>query len=161
MDLNYLIKVKSKFRQHSRCRGEDHVVTPSPGGIWLSTAFSQLSGTLLGQLVLRFLLLPPPPYSLGALSQGVLLGFPGGRTVSVHVPARSLQLCLTLYNPLDYSPPGSSVPGILQAKVLEWVAMPSSRRSSQPRDRNHISYVSCIGKQVLYHSHHLGRPVVC
>ena len=138
MDLNYLIKVKSKFRQHSRYRGEDHVVTPSLGGIWLSTAFSQLSGTLLGQVVLRFLLLPP------VLPEGSVSGCPprfsrSRRTVSVHVPAKSLQLCLTLYNPLDCSPPGSSVPGILQAKTLEWVAMPSSRRSSQPRDRNHIS----------------------
>ena len=35
--------------------------------------------------------------------------------------------------------------------MLKWVAMPSSRESSQPRDRTHISHVSCIGRQVLYH----------
>ena len=46
--------------------------------------------------------------------------------------AKSLQLCPTLCDPMDYSPPGSSVHGILQARLLEWVAMPSSRRSSQP-----------------------------
>ena len=40
------------------------------------------------------------------------------------------------------SPPGSSVHGILQARILEWSAMPSSRGPSQPRDRTHISYVS-------------------
>ena len=40
--------------------------------------------------------------------------------------------------------------GILQAKILEWVAMPSSRASSWPRDQNRISYFSCIGRQVLY-----------
>ena len=40
----------------------------------------------------------------------------------------------TLCNPMDCSPPGSSVHGILQARILEWVAMPSSRGSSQPRD---------------------------
>ena len=40
--------------------------------------------------------------------------------------------CLTLCNPVNCSPPGSSVHGILQARVLEWVAMPSSRGSSQP-----------------------------
>ena len=37
--------------------------------------------------------------------------------------AKSLQLCLTLSNPIDSSPPGSSVPGILQARILEWVAI--------------------------------------
>ena len=41
-------------------------------------------------------------------------------------------------------PPGSSVCGILQATILEWVAMPSSRGSSWPRDQTHISYISCI-----------------
>ena len=47
---------------------------------------------------------------------------------------------------MDCGPPGSSIQGILQAKILEWVAMPSSRGSSWPRDRTHISYVSCIGR---------------
>ena len=61
---------------------------------------------------------------------------------------------------MDYCPPSSSVPGILQARILEWVAMPSYRGSSQPRDRNCNSYVSCIGRWVLffYHWHHLGSP---
>ena len=69
--------------------------------------------------------------------------------------AKSLQLCLTLCNPIDCSLPGSSAQGILRARILEWVAISSSRRSSQPRDRTHISYVSCIGRWVLYH---LGHP---
>ena len=43
------------------------------------------------------------------------------------------QSCLTLCNPTDCSPPGSSVHGILQARILEWVAMPSSKGSSLPR----------------------------
>ena len=46
--------------------------------------------------------------------------------------------------------------GILQARIQEWVAMPSSRGSSQPRDGTCVSYVSCVGRQVLYHYHHLG-----
>ena len=50
-----------------------------------------------------------------------------------------IQLCLTLWDPMDYSPPGSSVHGILQARILEWVAMPSSGGSSQPRDWTRIS----------------------
>ena len=52
---------------------------------------------------------------------------------------------------IDYSPLGSSVHGILQAKILEWVAMPFSTGSSWPRDQARVSYVSCIGRQVLYH----------
>ena len=64
--------------------------------------------------------------------------------------AKSLQLCLTLGDPMDCSPPGSSVRGILQARILEWVAMPSSRGSSQPRDQTRVSSISCVGKQILY-----------
>ena len=52
------------------------------------------------------------------------------------VHAKSFQLCPILCNPMDCSLPGSSVHRILQARILEWVAMPSSRGSSQPRDRN-------------------------
>ena len=48
--------------------------------------------------------------------------------------AKSLQSCLTLCNSMDYSLPVSSIHGILQARILEWVEMPSSRESSQPRD---------------------------
>ena len=51
---------------------------------------------------------------------------------------------------MDYSPPVSSVHGIFQARILEWVAMPSSMGSSQPRDWTHVSYVCCIGGQILY-----------
>ena len=48
--------------------------------------------------------------------------------------AKLLQLCLTLCDPMDCSPPDSSVHGILQARILKWVAISSSRVSSQPRD---------------------------
>ena len=54
--------------------------------------------------------------------------------------------------------PGSSVHGILQAGVLEWIAMPSSRESSWTRDQIFISNISCISRQVLYHKHNLRRP---
>ena len=65
---------------------------------------------------------------------------------------------VSLCNPMDCSPPGSSVHGILQARILEWVAMPSCRGSSLPRDWTHVSYVSCIGRWVLCHQRHLGSP---
>ena len=63
--------------------------------------------------------------------------------------AKLLQSCPTLCNPIDCSLPGSSFHGILHARILEWVAMPSSRGSSQPRDRTHISCISCIGRWLL------------
>ena len=44
------------------------------------------------------------------------------------------QSCLTPCNPMDHSPPGSSVHGVLEARILEWIAMVSSRGSSRPRD---------------------------
>ena len=52
---------------------------------------------------------------------------------------------------MECSQPGSSVHRILQARILEWVAMPSSKCSSQPRDQTHISYTFCIDRWVLYH----------
>ena len=62
------------------------------------------------------------------------------------------QLCLTLCNPMEWSPPGSSVHGILQARIEEWITMPSSRGSSQPRDGTHVSCIFSIGRQIFYHS---------
>ena len=67
-----------------------------------------------------------------------------------------IKFCKTLCDSTDCSPPGSSVHRILQAGILEWVAMPSSRGPSLPRDQTHVSYVSCVARWVLYHWHHLG-----
>ena len=58
------------------------------------------------------------------------------------------QLCLTLCNTMDCSPPDFSVHGIIQARILEWITISSSRGSSWPRDWTHVS---CIGSQILYH----------
>ena len=57
--------------------------------------------------------------------------------------AKSLQLCLTLCDPMDCSPTGSSVHRTLQARALEWVVIPFSRRSSQPRGWTNVSYIPC------------------
>ena len=59
-----------------------------------------------------------------------------------------IQLFVTLWT---IAPPGTSVHGILQARILEWVAISSFRESSWLRDRIRVSYVSCTGRQVLYH----------
>ena len=64
---------------------------------------------------------------------------------------RSLQSCSILCNPLDCSPPGSSVHGILQSRILEWVVISFSRGSFPARDQTHVSYISCTGRWILYH----------
>ena len=56
-----------------------------------------------------------------------------------------------LCNPMDCSPPGFSVHGIFQARILEWIAISFSRGSSWPRDQTCVSYISCIGRQILHH----------
>ena len=67
-----------------------------------------------------------------------------------------VQLC----DSMDRSPPGSSVHEILQARVLEWVAISSSRGSSSPRDQNWVSYNSCLCRRNLLPLSHLGNPVI-
>ena len=72
--------------------------------------------------------------------------------IKVHDPstcAESLQSCPALCDPINSSLPGSSVHGILQAGILEWVAMPSSRASSQPWDPARVSHISCTDRRVF------------
>ena len=72
----------------------------------------------------------------------------GGEYGEECLPAKSLQSCPTLCNPMDCSPPGSSGHGFLQARILE--DTPSSRGSSRSRDQILISCFSCIGRWILY-----------
>ena len=67
-------------------------------------------------------------------------------------------LCPTLWDPVDCSLPGSSVHAIFQESIPEWVAISCFRGSSWPRDRTHISCVSCIGRWILYHCAILSIP---
>ena len=57
---------------------------------------------------------------------------------------------------MDCSPPGSSLCGISQARILEWVDISSSKRSSWRRDQTHMSCISCTGQQILLPLSHLG-----
>ena len=59
---------------------------------------------------------------------------------------------------MNCNPPGSSVRVILQARILEWAAISSSKESSLSRDQTRVSHVSCIGSLGLYHVCHLGSP---
>ena len=69
--------------------------------------------------------------------------------------------CADSCDPMDCSPPGSSVHRILQERILDWVAMPSSRGSFQTRDRMCVSYIPCIGRLVLYQLSRWEAPVSC
>ena len=59
--------------------------------------------------------------------------------------------CVWLCDPMDCRLPGSSVPRISQARIMEWVAIPFPRGSFRTKDWNLISRISCIGRQILYH----------
>ena len=83
---------------------------------------------------------PFPDIKQGNVTWRLLFNF-----YSLHhacVCVQSLKSCLTLCNPIDCSLPGSSVYGILQARILEWVAVPSSTGSSQPRDQTWVSFIA-------------------
>ena len=86
--------------------------------------------------------------------------FPKGSPNSLLGPAVTYNKCccclvtksyLTLIDPMDCSPPGSSVCGIFQARILEWVAVPSFRGSSLSRDQTRNSCISCIDRPIIYH----------
>ena len=73
---------------------------------------------------------------------GMLKTYYGGWLFSKCVLCLVTQSCLTLCHPMDCSLPGPSVHGILQARILEWVAMPSSRESSRSTDRTSVSCIT-------------------
>ena len=91
---------------------------------------SHFSSTVLQKLC-KCLQIPISPSPLGKENKWIKLC----------VRAKSLPSCPTLCDLMDCNLPSSSVHGILQARILEWVATPSSRGSSQPRDGTHVSYV--------------------
>ena len=119
--------------------GETHSKSPSQG-LWGSVSqepaiqFNWNEGRGPDQSVQS--LVSQGKNALDLKCSGQPLGFPGGLDGEAIKP---LQSCPTVWDPVDYSLTGSSVHGILQARVLEWIAMPSSRGFSQPRDQTCIS----------------------
>ena len=81
--------------------------------------------------------------------------------ISVCLHAKSLQSCPTFCDPMDCILPGFSVHGILQTRIVEWVAISFSRGSSPPRNRTSVSTSSCISRWVIYYYCHLGSPYMC
>ena len=113
------------------CKLKD-VPSPAPGAV---TSFCILLSTDKQKLVKpappfqKLCLCPHPPKTFASLVHFVCL----------ESESEVTQSCPTLCNPVDCSPPGSSVHGILQARILEWVAISFSRGSSRPRDWTQVS----------------------
>ena len=80
-----------------------------------------------------------------------------------YITVRECTMCMhaqsrpTLCDPMDYTPPGSSVHGIFQARILEWIAISFSRRSSQLRDQTCVPCVSCFGG--FFTTEPSGKPI--
>ena len=87
---------------------------------------------------------PPPGIPRNVINTHLALKslLPSVQMSSCAVLCLVTQSCLTFCNPMDCSPPGSSVHEIFQARILDWVAMPSFRGSSQPRDRTQVSHIA-------------------
>ena len=71
--------------------------------------------------------------------------------IYIYIYTNMLSRVWLFCDPMDCCLPGSSVHGIFQARILKWFAISYSRGSSWPRNWNHVSCVSCIGRQILYH----------
>ena len=102
---------KAHLTSHSRMSGSRWVIIPS----WLSGLCVFLKNTL--EMFKKLYI----------------------NIVEFYVKVKVTQLCPTLCHPTDCSPPGSSVQGIHQARILEWVPIPFSRGSSWPKDRTQVS----------------------
>ena len=81
-------------------------------------------------------------------------------TSSLFRCAKSLQSCPVLCNPMDCSPPGSSGHGFSRQEYWSRLSFPPPGHLPDLRDRTCVSYVSCNGRQVLYHQHYLRSPLL-
>ena len=132
----YPLSCKDIAEYFSNC-GSHISSSESPGDLWET----------------QFLIPPSHPSStitksenLGMESVNLFLISTRGHSDTHRSLCVCAQLCLTLFDPIDCSPPDSSVHRIFQARILEWVVVLSSRGSSRPRAQTHIS---CIGRQTI------------
>ena len=139
------------------CMNSLYILDINPlSGIWFTNIFTHLVGGLFILLMVSFAV-----WKLFSLMWSCLLIFAfvaiafGVKSKNNHCRGLSQETCslshVQLFVTPQTSPSVSSVHGILQAKILEWVAISSSRGSSPPRDRTCISCISCISRDILYH----------
>ena len=96
---------------------------------------------------LKIMLFPLAPFLVVGFNNGLNILLWVHHLSFIYLCVLVAQSCPTFHDPMDCSPQGSSVHGILQARILEWVAIPFSRASSQPRDLLHC-------RQILYRLSH-------
>ena len=116
-----------------------------------SQATAEPSGTRWGEKLFFNLENTNSPVKFCFLHVCVCSLFPALRARIVFLCGCVLYCCHVRLRPSGPQPAGASVHRVLQARTLEWVAVPSSRGSPQPRDPGHVSYISCIGRWVLNH----------
>ena len=121
--------------RHTQSVGEPWCFYPAPPNA-RSTCLPVNTGVVLMKPSLEVSLRTPLP------AVSLMCSPPASPGTYTPVISDLTQSCPTLCNPMDCSPPGSSVLGILEGRILEWVAISFSRGSCQPRDRMHISCVS-------------------
>ena len=92
------------------------------------------------------------------VTQNVTQNLHGNKVPRESATAAEKCSVMSVCDSMDCSLPGSSVHGLLQARILEWVIISFSRRSSQTRDGTGVSCVCCKGRRILYHERHLGSP---
>ena len=143
-------------RGSSQPRDWTHISCISCSGRWILDHCATWEALFLGRTDLIFLTAKVIGELAETRAQSWPLVAPQGqagfswKSCLVCVGTKSPQSCLTLCDPMDCRPPDASIHGIFQAGMLEWIAMPSSRGSSQPRDQTHIC-MFCIGERILYH----------
>ena len=119
------------------------------GAVSSSSAPTEPSGSLYQERFHDSLRLDmPSPVLQGHFCKDTYLPYERDMTKYYIQACTVTKSCPTLYDTMDCNLPDSSVHGISQAKILEWVSIPFSRGSSQPRDQTHVSW---IGKWILYH----------
>ena len=156
------VSCKSKAEHTSyHTQSESHSVGPdsaSPWTIQYSSWNSPGQNSGVGSLSLLQGIFPTQGLNPG-LSHGRKILYQPSHKTNSKLAYRQTYVCekslspVRLCDPTDCSPPGSSVHGIFQSKILEWVAISFSMGSSQPRDR---TWVSCIAGQTLYHLNNQG-----
>ena len=119
-------------------------MSPGQSYSWSPWQLLCLGLTYLSPLSLNLWDHPPSPFSANFTP-----------TLHIHSYVRvcmlGTQSCPTPFDLMDCSPPGFSVQGIFPASILEQISISASRDSSKARDRTHVSCISCIGGQNLYH----------
>ena len=132
---SHLLKNFPQFVVIHRVKGF-HILNKAEIDVFLEFSSFFDDPTDVGNLISGFSAFSKSSLNIWKFTVHVLLK-PGLENFEDHFPAaaaKSLQSCPTLCDPIDSSPPCSPIPGILQARTLEWVAFPFSRGSSQTRD---------------------------